>query len=344
MTIYYHHHHPTTTTTSVGKRHFPQGDAADEDEEEDLADLIHDIFDDEDNYDTLSYQNSFFDISSSSNASASTTTSSSSPFIDFNELTNSLITQVTTTTTTTSPEEDSSSTMSQSYSPPIAVLPDSNDVDLRPPRKRRVRRLDNSPFPKIVKTDIRHRLSSMYINVMNSANHLLMESFYKRFCVDCCQVVEALDDYNYHPMLLGMEPIVLNGLSNLVNLTKSIVPFLPDSILQLERSYIIHGLHSPGSKIVMKTKCSATVLKQAFVELQDAENNRHLMPFFMTERLKKAGKVPENCTFHLNPASARNESLEICGDTIFWLDNNNRIYRIEIRGKARVLSNGLMLS
>eukprot|EP00981_Chlorochromonas_danica_P000060 scaffold27_cov182-Ochromonas_danica.AAC.3 len=249
----------------------------------------------------------------------------------------------------------SSTTSSSSY----------EEVDLTLPPKRRVRRLHNIPFPRIMKNDFRHNLSLIFTNVMNSANVEIVKRFYNEFCfskchyLDCATVrvkqmeegstttstttssgsgdssggstTHALDIFD------GVKPIDVQGIDKLIQRFNTFSQLIPDNSYELLHSYINRDMNQPGSRIVMKMKMTATVIKHGVVAVRSPCQRRYLVPSHTVEDLIKAKKIDrDSMKLEEHPEDAQNIALSILGETVLWLDNNHRIYRILTRGNLEV--------
>eukprot|EP01039_Chlorochromonas_danica_P000633 gene633-688_t len=217
----------------------------------------------------------------------------------------------------------------------------SEDVDLTLPPKRRVRRANNFPFLKILKSDVRHKFSLMHANVMNSMDVNSIKSFYEAFYVRSCQYfdcvqVEVNDDSPCH-ILQTYKPVSICGLDDMIRRLSPMCSYLPDYSLQLLHSYINRQIDQPGSRIIMQVAIHATAIKNCVVAIRALDRNRYLVPFFMVNELIRAGKVDGNdMGLEEHPPDAQCMSLNVRGELIFWLDNNNRIYRMQSLGNLKI--------
>lgn len=223
----------------------------------------------------------------------------------------------------------------------VAVLSSSRlsqTEDLTLPPKRRVRRINHSPFPKIPRHDLRRKLSLMFANVVNSFDLRLMRAFYEDFCLPSCIYMDCVEDNGgAGEIFRGIKPIKVQGLTNLLSLIEGSAEVTPDVAFRLNHSYINQQLDNPGSRLVMEMTSYVTIAKHGIVAVECKDKKRHLVPVFLVNELIKAGKVKrESMNIDLHPLDAKSFQLRVEGSTIFWLDNNHRIYRIEVQGNVQV--------
>eukprot|EP00981_Chlorochromonas_danica_P007156 scaffold1593_cov170-Ochromonas_danica.AAC.1 len=157
-----------------------------------------------------------------------------------------------------------------------------NEVNRNPMLKRRIRRVNNNPFPRILKSDIRRSLAAMYVNVMNSGDMEMVGSFFRTFCVGHCDAIFTVND---NILCRGEMPFRLSheGLSSLEKHMQALSA-IPDMIVSLEKSSIQHSLHESGSKVIMKVLKRWTIVNETIVDFlhQDGQMRRTPLPFFDT--------------------------------------------------------------
>eukprot|EP01039_Chlorochromonas_danica_P010498 gene10498-11629_t len=108
---------------------------------------------------------------------------------------------------------------------------------------------------------------------------------------------------------------------------------LPDYCFHLAHSYINRQIDLPGSRIVMKIASRGTAVKHNMIAVQGIDKKRYLIPCFVLDGLVKAGLVDVNdMSIEEHPFDAQHMEMNLAGETIFWLDNNHRIYHIEAHG------------
>lgn len=217
--------------------------------------------------------------------------------------------------------------------------PIDSDVNLQPIKKRRKRNRPTAhPFPRILKSDVRRKLPLMYINAVNSGDIGLIESFFRAFCVGSCSLVDNLDDTSICEALRTVKPLTVRGLNKVADVLTKRIASIPDIAVRIEHSWIQHRLNAPGSVVISKVLIKGTLLDNHMVEIPVKGFPSYRLPFFVVESLKAAGQLEAltHGAMVLSPGSVgvsvRCHRLEISGWAAFYLDNDNRIYRLEIRG------------
>eukprot|EP01039_Chlorochromonas_danica_P002072 gene2071-2260_t len=211
------------------------------------------------------------------------------------------------------------------------------EADLTLPPKRRIRRLNNSPFPKILRSDFRHKLSLMFTNTMNAVDSNMMKNFCDQFCLKGCNYLHCAKIEDSHDPCCSIyenyKPVRVYGIEGMVQRYATVCSYIPDYSLQLIHSYINREIGQPGSRIVMKVTAQATVLKHNMVAVRGIDQNRYLVPSFIVDELAQAGRVDvNNMGLEEHPPDALHMDLNMTGETVFWLDNHHRIYRIDSYG------------
>eukprot|EP00981_Chlorochromonas_danica_P003745 scaffold688_cov149-Ochromonas_danica.AAC.3 len=89
-----------------------------------------------------------------------------------------------------------------------------------------------SPFPRILKRDIRRDYPAMYANVLNTAERSCIEAFLRTFCVPSC----AMEDFYLHQTSTSLEriPVVkLFSVDRIVNRLSTEIEGAPDFAMRL---------------------------------------------------------------------------------------------------------------
>eukprot|EP01039_Chlorochromonas_danica_P000627 gene627-682_t len=239
-------------------------------------------------------------------------------------------------------QQDGAVFISNSSSGDISPSLPCEEVDLTLPPKRRIRRVNNFPFLKILKSDVRHKFSLMLVNVMNSLDLNSIRGFHETFYVRSCQYfdcvkVEVNDDSSSSSILHMFEPVSICGLDDMIKQFSPMCSYLPDFSFQLLHSYINREVDQPGSRIIMQVAIHATAIKNCVVAIRALDKKRYLVPFFMLDELIRAGKVDgSDMGLEEHPPDAQYMRANVRGELIFWLDNNNRIYRMQSHGVCKV--------
>eukprot|EP01039_Chlorochromonas_danica_P002070 gene2070-2258_t len=247
-----------------------------------------------------------------------------------NELSDGVLESVSSTSSM------SSSTLSKALATSSAGSPfmQHEEADLTLPPKRRIRRVNNSPFPKILRSDFRHKLSLMFTNTMNAVDSNMMKNFCDQFCLKGCNYLHCAKIEDSHDPCCSIyenyKPVRVYGIEGMVQRYATVCSYIPDYSLQLIHSYINREIGQPGSRIVMKVIAHATVLKHNMVAVRGIDQNRYFVPSFIVDELAEAGRVDvNNMGLEEHPPDALYLDLNMTGETVFWLDNHHRIYRID---------------
>eukprot|EP00981_Chlorochromonas_danica_P000832 scaffold198_cov169-Ochromonas_danica.AAC.3 len=217
----------------------------------------------------------------------------------------------------------------------------SDDVNLQLPRKRqKVHRLV-SPFPRILKRDMRRLLPLMLVNVVNSNDISLFHRLLSDLCVSRCRCVDNVEEVFFGAAIQHLRPFVIDGLANIVEAFGLKIVSIPDLIVRLVDSFTQHRLNTAGSKVFMQLSLSGTIGSQALVRCY---KNQHcdaswLLPGFLVESLRLSGH-----TFHSQVAGDETLSSTYSMNNCSWwivlhLDNNHRVYQMSIDGKVSIQPN-----
>lgn len=192
-----------------------------------------------------------------------------------------------------------------------------------PPKKSKRRKAPRKPsfrpafIPelRIVKRDIRRKYPEMMLNVMNSHDIKLLESFYDTFTVPNVEVIDrdapasVYEDYQW--------PKYSKGTQRYLQAMNMSFQLFPDAVFYLEDVQISVILRERGSRITGKIRAVRTQVhgikflnQQKIEEKQDADNDQH--PSYELIPLE---------TPLLN---------EVEGRVIFYLDENHRLERAQI--------------
>eukprot|EP01039_Chlorochromonas_danica_P011521 gene11521-12895_t len=175
---------------------------------------------------------------------------------------------------------------------------------------------------------------------MNSVDCNFVRGFYEEFCVRGCQYLDCAkieSGSTCLDILEDVKPINVKGIDKLFQRFDSFSRSIPDCSFELNRSHINREINQPGSRVVMWMTTRATVVKHSVVAVQSKNRRRYLVPSFLVSELTLAGKIDAS-TMNLekHPPDAQHISLCVSGETVLWLDNNHRIYRITAMGDLQV--------
>lgn len=212
----------------------------------------------------------------------------------------------------------------------------SNEVDLQLPRKRqKVHRLV-SPFPRILKRDLRRLLPVMLVNVVNSNDLSLFQRLLSDLCVTRCRCVDNAEELFFSAGIQHLRPFVIDGLANIAEALGLKIVNIPDLIVRLEDSFIQHRLNTAGSKVFMQLSFSGTIGSHALVRCyKDRCDAGWMVPGFLVESLRLSGH-----SFQSQLAGDQTLSSSYSMNCSWWvvlhLDNNHRVYQMSIDGKVSI--------
>lgn len=208
-----------------------------------------------------------------------------------------------------------------------------DEVDLQPLPKRR-KRPRVSEFPRILKTDMRRYLATMFCNVMNSADSRFISSFFRQVCVSSCRSV----DYSCCPSLPRKVPIkFLDGLDAIIDRLCEDLHAIPDFALSIKESFTQHRLDQPGSKVVMKVQVKGTkVFQPRFTFMNGSDYSVLSIPPQAYDALVASGKIRHDPYVTPPPMGNVPFPVDVYGTVSFLLDNNHRIYRMEYEGNIQL--------
>lgn len=101
-------------------------------------------------------------------------------------------------------------------------------------------------IPRIVKNDIRRKISFMFANVMNSNDFTLLDSFFRKFCtpdVELSKKSHASDP-------LGLCTVQLPGMDLVVSYFGALGILTPDCIVTIGETKIKQSVNAPGCELI----------------------------------------------------------------------------------------------
>eukprot|EP01039_Chlorochromonas_danica_P002039 gene2039-2222_t len=210
-------------------------------------------------------------------------------------------------------------------SPSMPMLP-----NLDPPPKKRVRRVNNSPFPRIVKADIRRKYPTMFVNMINMVDADASRKFFETYCVGSCQLIDTLDGESGYATSLGLKPVIKTGIDGILCFVE-IFTSVSNAIVTRGRAVIEQELRVPGCKVRIANIWKATLPPSCDVEFIDIEGNRQVIPEYCIDTLRLNGRIHPQST--ITPVTNVSFAcVEISGEIILHLDSDHRIYKIENTG------------
>eukprot|EP01039_Chlorochromonas_danica_P008698 gene8698-biopygen4419 len=185
----------------------------------------------------------------------------------------------------------------------------------------------------------------MYFNVLNSADMSLYRQFFQDFCMGSCSMIDNVDDSFLSQAPREVKPLTIRGLPSVIDVLAKRIGSIPDIVGCLEKSWIQHKLNAPGSAIISKVSFRGTILKEHLVELP-MKGSTYQLPFFTLEALKAADQLQAflgetDVQTRRLTGFVETHQVYMDGWMILRLDNDQRIYRIEMYGRRLSLAKEL---
>eukprot|EP00981_Chlorochromonas_danica_P001668 scaffold369_cov177-Ochromonas_danica.AAC.1 len=216
-------------------------------------------------------------------------------------------------------------------------FPVGEDVNLAPRPKplRTWRRVH--PIPRILKRDIRRDIPIMITNVFNSNDTELVRKFFITYSVGSCQM------NSYAEKEVRSEFICrLNGLDKILALMFGNMLASPDYVAHLREAQIKQHLDREGSQLIMTWRVQGTRIKDFVVETLDEDQKVQPVPLRVWDHLLASGEKLDTLMQKAGFSSdlARPNAgitpyeIDFILDITYWLDNDHRIYRMDIKSVA----------
>eukprot|EP00981_Chlorochromonas_danica_P011675 scaffold4209_cov160-Ochromonas_danica.AAC.2 len=200
--------------------------------------------------------------------------------------------------------------------------PVGDDVNLAPRTKSRRDWRRVNPLPRILKRDIRRDFPTMIVNVFNS----------------CDAQMEEGPSFGKHPIRR------LDGLDQILSAMSGCVGSCPDFVMQLKDARIKQHLNRAGSQLVLTCHARGTRVEDYMVELLDENQILRKIPVRLWDSLLMSGEKLETvlaaggglsfdalCS-DMHAVSTKPYEVDIISQMTYWLDNDNRIYRMDVEG------------
>lgn len=215
-----------------------------------------------------------------------------------------------------------------------------DEIDLRPrPTPDRAWRR-KSLFPHIPKRDFRRDFPVMLANISNSGDFDIYAKFFRTFLfANCCMV-------DYKASIGGyMQPVYeVCGVEGIIDFFIQRMSSSPDATFQVKDAQIKQFLHRGGSEIVINAHICGTRIHEVLVDVKDEQNRVYNVPCAAYAALL-AGRgvissmpLSEALSIICSPQCWGDFKLDIKPAVIdihtsitYFLDNSNRIYKMEKR-------------
>eukprot|EP01039_Chlorochromonas_danica_P010537 gene10538-11674_t len=218
------------------------------------------------------------------------------------------------------------------------VLQDEVDLRPRPTPDRAWRR--KSPFPHIPKRDFRRDFPVMLANISNSGDLVAYARFFRTFLfANCCMV-------DYKASCSGfLQPVYqVCGVEGIIDFFVQRMDSSPDATFEVKHAQIKQFLHKGGSDIIINAHICGTRIREGLVDVKDEKNRVYTVPgaayVALLEGRGAISSMPLSDALSVisSPQCWADFKLDIKPDVIdihtsitYFLDNSNRIYKIEKR-------------
>eukprot|EP00981_Chlorochromonas_danica_P011678 scaffold4209_cov160-Ochromonas_danica.AAC.5 len=224
-----------------------------------------------------------------------------------------------------------------------------SDVNLAPRTKSRRDWRRVNPLPRILKRDIRRDFPTMMMNVFNSRDAQTVCTFFMNFSVGSCHMNSYLREEGQERPDFGKIPIRrLDGLNQILSVMSGCMGSCPDFAMRLKDAKIKQHLNRAGSQLVLTCRAQGTRVEDYMMELLDENQILRKIPVRLWDSLLMSGEKLETvlaaggglsfdalCS-DMRTNSTNSYEVDIISVMTYWLDNDNRIYRLDMEGVARV--------
>eukprot|EP00981_Chlorochromonas_danica_P001741 scaffold376_cov164-Ochromonas_danica.AAC.3 len=216
-------------------------------------------------------------------------------------------------------------------------FPVGDDVNLAPrPKSRRAWRRVN-PLPRILKRDIRRDFPTMIVNVFNSCDAQMACTFFMNFSVGSCHMNSYLKEEGSRFCKLPIRR--LDGLDQIMSAMSGCMVSCPDFVVRLKDAKIKQHLNREGSQLILTCHAQGTRVEDYMVELLDENQILRKIPARLWDNLLMSGKKIETVLtagglslddLSSDTTSTKVSEVDMISQIIYWLDNDNRIYRMDV--------------
>eukprot|EP00981_Chlorochromonas_danica_P011908 scaffold4342_cov166-Ochromonas_danica.AAC.14 len=207
----------------------------------------------------------------------------------------------------------------------LTTTSSSTAITAHKPKKRNRFRPRVSPFPRILKRDVRRDIPTMLINCLNSANPEIIGGWFYQFCIPNCKMNDTLMKAN---VLLQQ----LEGVDKIANMLGFGIADVPDFICRIRETCIKQHLFETGSKIVLKLCSQATKLMSYYSNTMGGDATKSVTSL-LHEKLTKdprvaAWKVEDSASIAQRIFSVE---IRIYTTATLYLDDNNRVWFMDMK-------------
>lgn len=193
-------------------------------------------------------------------------------------------------------------------------------------------------IPRILKRDIRRDFPTMIINVYNSNDTELVRKFFRTYSVGSCHMNSYAETEEVTSEFIRR----LDGLEKILGVLFVSMLSCPDSIVRLLDARIKQHLDREGSQLIMTGRVQGTRIKEFVVETLDEDQKVNHVPLRVWDHLLTTGEklntLMKKAGFS-SDLSGLNDiitpyKIDFILDITYWLDNDHRIYRMDMKGVA----------
>jgi len=136
---------------------------------------------------------------------------------------------------------------------------DSISQGIKKPKKKRKKPyyIPVNKLPRILKRDIRRDYPNMYVNVLNSQDPELMNSFFEQFAIPTLSFSRYLPHAHRHNVPVSRS---MNGIQTIAEGIHEEIKDFPDFVLQIQSVKIYQKEHMSGCKIIIQSLMKGTMM------------------------------------------------------------------------------------
>lgn len=143
---------------------------------------------------------------------------------------------------------------------------------LYPPRKQRIRNRKRNLAPKVLKLDVRRQYGQMLINILNSSDQHIVQSFFKTYASPCIIMEKQCRCQRLH----AKPTITVQGISQLSQYWLTIMAIAPDSAFFIDTAQILTRADTNECRVVCRVRVDYTNIYDVAVPtiaFQTIQNN-----------------------------------------------------------------------
>eukprot|EP00981_Chlorochromonas_danica_P009012 scaffold2421_cov171-Ochromonas_danica.AAC.2 len=217
----------------------------------------------------------------------------------------------------------------RSFEEMISDSPVKDEVDLAvKPKSRRFWRRAH-PIPRILKRDVRRDFPVMITNVINSGDIPTVGRFFFSHFAHSCQL-SSLNKGKVSQRDPSM--VRIDGVHLIISMISGFLDATPDFVMRLNESHIRQHIDRAGCQLIISSRIQGTKVKDFLQALAEANKNFVFISNDFNEVVKDGDLKSDGSSDSSSNLCQDMEAytLDLITVTTYWLDNNNRIYRMEV--------------